>query len=514
MDLRQYQVEAIERIRQVIRTTGKKRIILQAACGAGKTIISADIVSSAIQKGKRVLFLINRRDLVKQTVQKFEDYGIGDEVGIIMAGEEPALGKPVQVASIQTYGRRIKLVDGNGVATWMHSADLVIFDEAHSSIAQTYKKILDLYKKDSVILGLTATPCRSDGRGLGEIFQEIIPCIGIADLIKQGFLVPMVHYGPSTPDLSKIRTVAGDYDNKQLGGVMDVPKLVGDIYENWLKLAGDRQTVIFAVNVKHSKHIRDHFLARGISIDHIDANTPDEDREGIYKRFESGDTQVLTNVGICTEGSDFPSVSCIVLARPTKSYGRYIQMAGRGLRPFTGKKECILLDHSGCVDAHGFVDDEMVWTLDDKARAWKEKKPRKKEKKILTCEMCAHCFTGPRCPRCGNEVKGYGKKIEAVDAELIELGKHRKKATTDEKRRFYGMAEYTRRLKGYAPGWSAHFFKSKFGTWPNAYKDQGPIEPDQAFRNYLTYQVIRWRKMREKDDAMKRGIQMSMEGMR
>ena len=495
MELREYQTDAIEKMRASLRS-GNHNVILQAACGSGKTIIAAEIVKCALEKGNNVIFLQNRRDLVHQTVQKFEDYGLGDYIGVVMAGEEPSLGKPLQVVSIQTYGRRIKLG-----GDWELKAKLVIFDECHSAVAKTYKEIIDQYK-DSTILGLTATPCRADGRGLGAIYDDIVPCVGISELIGMGYLVPMIHYGPAAPDLEKIKITAGDYNKKELGNVMDQPKLVGDIYDNWMEICEGRQTIIFAVNVKHSKHIRDLFNRRGVVCEHIDAHTNDEDRVGVYNRFESGDTRILTNVGICTEGSDFPFVKCIVIARPTKSYGRYIQMAGRGLRPDKGKSDCILLDHSGCIEQHGLVDDGMVWSLNDKEKAWKKPKMKEKKEHPLTCEMCSHVFCGKRCPRCGFEVKDYGKKIEAIEAKLEQIGeKGKKKATTEDKRIFYGMLTYYRRMKGYQEGWAAHKFKSKFGIWPNHYKEQGPIEPDMKFDNWIKYQNIKWAKSKNKTES-------------
>jgi len=497
MKLRPYQTEAIEKIREAIRN-GNRRVILQAATGSGKTIVAAEIAACAIAKGSTVLMLQNRRDLVRQTVDKFVEYGLGDHVGIIMAGELSHLDRQIQVASIQTYTRRIQLIDHNGVKSWLHDASLVIFDEAHSSIAPTYKSILDIYKKDAVILGLTATPCRSDGRGLGEMYQEIVPAVGIEQLIADGYLVPMVSYAPARPDLAKIKITAGDYNLKQLGGAMDRPKLVGDIYDNWQRLAGDRQTVIFAVNVKHSKHIRGVFDRRGVKIEHIDAKTDDETRSGIYSRFESGQTQVLTNVGICTEGSDFPAVSCIVIARPTKSYGRYVQMAGRGLRPFEGKTDCLLLDHSGCVEAHGFVDDEVMWTLDGKKTAWRRKARKKAEKKPIVCDECQCAFTGRRCPRCGWNVPDYGKRIAAIEADLKKKKGVNKPATMAEKRRWWAMLEYERRMRGYAPGWTAHKYREKFKVWPKGVDDVFPISPDMQVANWLKYQRIKWAKSQKR----------------
>lgn len=491
MELRPYQTDAIERLKAEMRN-GSRNVILQAPCGAGKTIIAAEIVSLALEKGSRVLFLQNRRDLVRQTVAKLEAYGLGDEVSIIMAGEDSLLGRPVQVASIQTFGRRIQQGE-----EWNIDAQLVIFDECHSTVAPTYKRIVDGYTDQARVIGLTATPCRSDGRGLGAIYDKIVPCIGIDELISLGFLVPMKHFGPSTPDLSKIRITAGDYNKKDLGEVMDKPKLVGEVYDNWMEIADNRQTIIFAVNVKHSKHIRDLFNNRGIPTEHIDAHTKDEDRAGIYDRFESGETKVLTNVGICTEGSDFPFVECIVIARPTKSYGRYIQMAGRGLRPFEGKRDCILLDHSGCIDMHGFVDEPMTWGLSDKEKAWKKEK-KKREKRSMTCEMCSFVFTGPKCPECGHEIKDYGKKIEALEADLEEKRRGDKKIySAEEKRIFAGMLEWYREEKGYKFGWLSHKYKAKFGHFPRGNKYMEAIEPDKKFMNWIKYQNIKWAKSKD-----------------
>jgi DNA repair protein RadD len=502
MELREYQANVISRVRDLMAITGKRRVVLQAACGAGKTIIAAEFTRAALEKGSNILFLVNRRDLVKQTVDKFTEYGLGDEIGVIMSGEQASLTCPIQIASLQTYVRRLKLDELEWNA-WFHRADLVIYDECHSCNAKTYREVIDLYQ-DKYIIGLSATPCRSDGTGLGEVFDGIVQCVPIGNLIEQGHLVPMVYYAPSTPDLTKLRTVAGDYEQKELGNRVDKPKLIGDIFENWARVAGGRQTVIFAVNVKHSLHIKEHFEREGVKVEHIDAHTKDEDRVGIYSRFETGETQVLTNVGIATEGSDFPFVSCIVVARPTKSLGRWIQMAGRGMRPSDGKENCIILDHSGCVAEHGFVDEDIDWSLDGKKPAFKKRVPKEKIKKIMTCEGCKATFYGPKCPECGMEVAFYGRKVAAIEAELEEINreKSKKRYTSEEKRVFFGMLEYERRLKGYAPGWSAHKHREKFGTWPNAYKGQKPIPPDDEFRRYMKYLRIRWAKSKHRENGV------------
>jgi superfamily II DNA or RNA helicase len=488
LELRKYQQDAIEKLREKLKS-GLRRVILQGCCGSGKTLIAAEMACNAVVKGKKVLFVVNRRDLVKQTVDKFQQYGLGGDTGIILAGEESDLKRPIQIASFQTYGRRLNLEE-LVYNEWFHRADLLIVDEAHVSNAKTYKHIIDLYSNRCVI-GLTATPCRGDGTGLGETFEAIVECIPVGDLIEQGYLVPVEYYAPSAPDLERLKTVMGDYEKKELGNRVDKPKLIGDIFDNWKRIAGDRQTIIFAVNVKHSKHITGYFIRNGVQAEHIDAHTNDEDRLEIYKRFEMGETRVLSNVGICTEGSDLPWASCAVIARPTKSLGLWIQMGGRILRPYPGKEKALLLDHAGCVERHGFIEDPIDWSLDGKKPGARKREIRKKEKTIMICKECSFAFTGNICPQCGLEVKFYGKKIATIEAKLEKV-KAKRKYTMDEKRKWYGMIEHERRRLGYAPGWTAHKFRSKMGIWPNAVKDSPVVEPDKEVKDWLTYQRIKW----------------------
>ena len=500
IELRKYQTDTIESARQEIRN-GKKRIIIQASCGAGKTIIAAEIVSSALEKDKKVLFLVHYRELAYQALERFQQYGIGDFCGLIMAGEDSKLNLPIQIASVQTYQRRLNF-DEPESNQWFHNADLIIYDEAHSSIAKTRKEILKMYiDNNKTILGLTATPCRSDGRGLGEIYEAIIPAIGIGTLTKQEYLVPCVYYGAKElPDLENIPIVAGDYNKKVLGERVDKVKLVGDIYDNWARLAIDRQTVIFATNVNHSKHIKELFQKRGVSCEHIDSHTPDEERRDIYDNFRDGNIQVLTNCAILGEGVDFPWVSCVVLAKPSKSYARFVQMAGRGLRPYPGKTECLILDHAGLVFRHGFLDDEVCWSLDGKEIAWK-KTTRKKEKKILDCEICGTLFSGNRCTQCGHEIKNYGKRIETTDDDLHEIGKNKKKdkeLTTEEKKMWYQMLKGEQRRLGKNEKWLLAKYKSRTGVWPRNMDGLMPLSANDDVKKWLTYERIKWIKGKQK----------------
>jgi len=497
MQLRDYQTQAIEDIRTSIKR-GNKRVVLQASCGAGKTIVAAQIVKQAIAKDKKVVFLVHYRQLAHQAMERFTAYGMDDQVGYIMADEESHLERPVQIISVQTYSRRLNLKELE-VNEWFAKADLVFYDECHSSIAKTRKAILDLYKDTAVIIGLTATPCRSDGRPLGAIYQDIVSCSNIKALTKAKFLVPVIYYGAKElPDLEKIPLVGGDYNKKILEKRVNKDKLVGDILENWLRIAPDRQTVIFATNVKHSRHIKETFEAAGINIEHIDARTPDDERAVILDNFNTGKVQIITNCNVFSEGADMPCASCIVDAKPTKSYLKFVQIVGRGLRPYLGKKDCIFIDHARVVEEHGFIDDPVDWTLNGKEKAFKKVKVEKKEKKPITCEQCQTMFRGAVCPRCGLKIKSYGKAIKTTDAELQRIkrkkDKTRKKTyTMEEKRHFYGQlkAQWLER-KTYKRGWIAQQYKAKFGCWPKGMDNIAPEPPDKNFKNFLTWQRIKW----------------------
>lgn len=497
IELREYQKLAVDKIRAKM-TEGHRRIIYHAPCGSGKTATSSDIIAKAYANGKKVLFLAGRRELIFQAKKTLEQFGIN--CGVIMAGEEPNLDAQVQIASMQTYVRRMNLEELQ-FNHWWHDADIIFCDEAHGSISPSFQKILQAYGDKMYVIGLSATPCRGDGRGLGEYFDEIVSTVDVGELIEQNYLVPVRYFAPSCPDLTGIKTVAGDYDKKELGERVNTIKLVGDIYDNWSIICPDRPTIIFATNVKHSISIKDAFSLRGIGIEHIDAKTPKEERGDALERLRSGKLQVITNVGILTEGFDFPEASCVILARPTKSLGLFLQMAGRGLRIAQGKNDLVLLDHAGCIENHGRLEWSREWSLDGKKKAWSERKKKDpKEPTMLKCSVCHAVFQGEKlCPDCGTLLQTFGKKIETEDGELKELGK-KEGFSPLEKRRWYGMLKHYAITKGYKEGWISHKYKEKTGVWPRGMDDVIPILPDHSCTNWITYQNIKHAKSQPKRD--------------
>jgi superfamily II DNA or RNA helicase len=270
----------------------------------------------------------------------------------------------VQIASVQTLWARCVRTD----KAPLPRAELIIVDEAHHIAAQTWRKILEAYPNARRI-GLSATPCRSDGRGLGNYFDELIEGPQIPELIVQKHLVPTVYYAPDEPDLRGVETRQGDYVVNQLANRMNRDDLVGDIVSNWHKLAQGRKTLVFCVDVAHSAHVRNEFVKSGVRAEHVDGSTPKTERDAILARLASGETQVVCNCMVLTEGFDLPAIGSIMLARPTKQIGLFRQMAGRGLRPAPGKTNLILIDHSGAVYRHGLLEDRVEWTLDVTKRA-------------------------------------------------------------------------------------------------------------------------------------------------
>ena len=507
MQLREYQEKAIDKLRAVL-SYGKKKPVMVLPTGAGKSVVFGQIISSVIDRGKRVLWIVHRRNLVTQMQAVLRDH-FGIDAGIIMAGMESDTEKPVQLCTIQTFSRRMNL-DLPEYNQFIVPADVVLIDEGHRSVAQSYQGVIKQYQ-DKIIMACTATPMRADGRGLGEIYDSIVDIAGVKELTEQGYLSPARYFVPSQVDLEGVKTAMGDYVVKDLDGKVNTTKLIGDIVQNWLKLAENRKTIVYAVNVKHSKAICEEFVRNGVKAEHLDARSSDDERDLVFRRMEEGDITVICNVALYQEGLDVPDVSCIVMARPTKSMGLYRQCCGRGLRPSLGKQDTIILDHGNVIEEHGLLDWEIAWTLDGKKRAWSKPK-RETVEKLVKCRACNKVFMGSNiCPDCGTPVKSFGKKILTVEAELEEL-ERKEKYSMSEKRFWYAMFKHYCQEKGYKEGWAAHKYREKFGVFPNKMKDVRPVEPNQEFLNHIRYLNIKYakRKNKEKTETMtERGGQLA-----
>jgi len=385
---------------------GARAPLLVLPTGGGKTIIFSAIAHSAASRGRRVLILVHRRELIHQTSSKLAWVGL--EHGIIAAGM-PATDAPVQVASVQTLARRLSRID------WQPG--LIIIDEAHHATAGQWARILDHWP-NTYRLGVTATPCRLDGRGLGAAFDAMVLGPSVADLTSAGFLSPARIYAPPVvADLQGIRSRGGDYANDQAAAAMDRPTVTGDAISHYQRLAASQQAIAFCCNVKHAVSVCDAFKTAGISAELLLGNTPD--REQVVADFATHRIRVLVTVDVVSEGFDVPAASCAILLRPTQSLGLYLQQVGRVLRPASGKEHAVILDHVGNVNRHGFPDDPRDWSLDDRMR-------RSKGTPAPSVRTCPECFAAfkpqPQCPICGAQcVPIKSRVIRELAGELQEL---------------------------------------------------------------------------------------------
>lgn len=503
-ELRPYQIEVIQKCRDAF-ASGIRRILLVAPTGAGKTVLSAEMVKTAIEKNRRVLFMVHRRELLGQAASKL--HAIGIDAGTIAAGFEPRPMQMVQVASISTlHARAMRSAKIN-----LPQADLVIVDEAHHSTAKTWHSIMDAYPQ-AAIVGLTATPCRGDGRGLGTIFETLVECPDVSELVRLGYLTGTRVYAPGAPDLTGVKITAGDYNEKGLAAVMNQDQLVGDVVLHWQHHAEGRKTLVYAVDVAHSMHIRDEFCHAGISAGHIDGTTPPEERDAILSQLRRGTLDVVSNCQVLTEGFDCPDVGCVVLARPTKSFGLYRQIVGRGLRPSPEKADnlCIVIDHAGATLEHGFVDEPVEWTLDEDKRAASKtvaKAAEQRVRKLVDCPECGSVRWQGRPCSCGWRPPGHGEGKPFMDGDLVEIDRNgnvrkagAKKAAGFEPESFYRQVLGYSRERGYSDGWAAHKYREKFGQWPSrSWKSPAEVSPE--IRSWIRSRMIAWAKSKERANA-------------
>lgn len=400
MQPRDYQTKGIDEIRNRFRE-GKRKVLLWLATGAGKTFMFSRMVKEVDSRGKNAIVVVRGRKLVDQASQRLIRENVSH--GVMMNAHwnyRPHL--PVQVCSIDTLMSR-------GLRP---AADLIIIDEAHMAVSKGYRQFISDYP-NAFVVSVTATPY---GSGLRHIADTIVHPITMLQLIDSGYLVPFRYFAPSQPDLSGVRVSpqTHDYVNSELEVAMNGGGLTGNIVDHWRKIASTRPTILFAVNIHHSKLIVDRFNAVGITAEHCDADTSDLERQAIIGRLESGVTKVVSNVGILSTGVDIPAVSCIVMARPTKSKNLFIQQAGRGTRTFDGKSDCILLDHAGNIGRHGLPTDEPEIDLDGR-------EIRRQVKLSKCCKNCFAVYRAPLCPECGIVISEEAPIPEETDDELKEL---------------------------------------------------------------------------------------------
>lgn len=407
MQLRNYQTEIITRTHHSMKCHHRHPLVCSPT-GSGKTVIFAWLARQTQLKGKTVWFVVHRKELLDQTFDTFNKFDIPvDKIHIGMvysfANHPERYGKP----------------------------DLIIYDEAHHSAAGTWQKVIN-QNPDAFMIGLTATPCRLDGKPLGDIFDDLIVGITPKELINQGYLSSYRYFAPSVADLSNLNKKGSDYDLEQADEILNQRAVFGDVIHHWHKYADNLQTICYCSSIKHSISTAEAFQADGINAVHFDGNTPKDDRTEIIKRFRCGEIKILCNVDLIGEGFDVPDCWCCVLLRPTTSLGLFVQQAGRSLRPQPGKV-AIILDHVGNYTRHGLPDDDRTWSLDTPIKP----ENRFTEEGMLKIKQCLSCYftfpAGPSvCPNCGAEIATTREEIQQIESIRLEEIKQRREQHVEE----------------------------------------------------------------------------------
>jgi len=469
---RHYQERTRLRLREAINR-GCKRILLVGPTGCGKGFMASDLIEGCVAKKNDSVFFADQRELILQLQSHLDRRDIPSNV--VMRGVE----NEYDSYEADVSSRLVNLVAKDTVWSRAYrktkmslpSGGFVQVDEAHKSLSRTWITILkDYLAAGSVIVGWTATPCRSDGRNLGEFWDELIQVATYKELQDEGFLVPCEIFAPSSPDLKGIRRSGGDYSMRDCDERIGKDGMIGDMISEWKRRSEGRQTVVFATTVRHSLACAEQFRRAGVSVEHIDGKMPQNERDEVMHRAREGSVRVLCSVGCLTTGVDIPSLSYAIVARPTKSFSLWRQMCGRIQRPYEGKDVCTIQDHSDNSLHFGYPDEDVEWSLTDSEpvhlrhaakKATEKKEPRK-------CPECKLVLTAPLC-RCGYKLPPpRGKKVKMSKGKLQRVSRKGVKLTDQQSKQDYwnkclGWCIGTDKKVGAA----AHRYHQKFGAFPN-----------------------------------------------
>ncbi len=490
ISLRAYQSRAIDELRRKVAAK-LRRIVLIAPTGSGKTVMGSEIIRSCVARNNRIIFIAHRRELIDQTVDKLVAFGIS--CGVVMASDARRDDfLPVQVCSVQTLARRMDRLP---------KADVVIVDECHHAASATWKSLIEAYG-DAVVIGLTATPFRSDKLGLKDLFEDYVVAATPSELIEEGSLVRYDAAAYDAPELHEVSIVAGEFNQRELSVACNTDILVGSAVSEYLAHANGRPAICFPVSLEHSNHLVNEFRQAGVSAEHIDFKTAKPIRASALERFRRRELKVISSVGILTEGFDAPVAEVAILCRPTKSLALHLQMLGRVLRPAPGKDRALFHDHAGNILRHGLPDDPREWNIENTSQAVIRRKTCPSCCRFVTrfnadgtCPECGALVNNPAdlCGKCGLpkatdcacvSVQRSGKRtVEGRRIDLDEIRRIRSEAgitremsdahlqkvacaTREEKIAEYKRLALVARRKGFKEGFVQHQYRNVFGHWP------------------------------------------------
>jgi len=407
-------------------------------CGGGKSCIVAEMARRTTWDGKRVLFIVHRQELVDQIKRTFIGWGVDMEY--------------CTVGMVQTLTRRIKKITPPA---------LIITDENHHCLAASYRRIYDAFP-DAYKVGVTATPVRLNGDGLGDVNDDLIIGVSTKWLIENKYLAPYDYYSVDIADLTGLHTRQGEYVASEIEDKLMNSAVYGDVISSYNKLASGKKAICYCVSIEYSKAISAAFNSAGIAAAHIDGDTPKLERNRIITDFRSGKIKILCNVDLISEGFDVPDCDCAILLRPTKSLTLYIQQSMRCMR-YQPNKRAIIIDHVCNYARHDMPDREREWTL-----AKKDKKAKREVNEVaaITCPNCYRTFEREQinngcCPYCHEPLPKKLREVEEKSAEIVKIEGFRLNFSRPEDCKTFGELQAYGKARGYKNGWAWHQWKAR-----------------------------------------------------
>jgi len=458
--LRPYQQQAVAEIRGSYQA-GCRRALFVLPTGGGKTVVFTHIAERAAMRGSRICILVHRQELVDQSSRSL--HAIGCNHGVIAAGYRQDLSHTVQVASVQTLARRLHQIPAGFF-------QLLIVDEAHHAVAGTWAKVLE-HHQGGHVLGVTATPERLDGRGLGDQFETLIEGPDAGWLTEQGFLVSARVFAPPGIDLSGIKRFDTTKGRHEADDRLKQGQAMGDAVSHYRRTIQDEHNgtaIAFCCSVAHADALAEAFRSQGIAAARLDGAMDRGERRRLINDLGAGTLKVLTSCDIISEGTDIPSVTGAILLRPTDSLGLHLQQVGRVLRPAPGKRWAIVNDHVGNSLRHGLPTDQREWSLEGRT-----KRTKRAASEALPVKVCDSCFSTlpsaePVCPVCGFVFPPPARReLVTVDGTLQELTA---RDAARQRRNVVGRArtreelEAIRLERGYSRGWTDHILRARGGA--------------------------------------------------
>ena len=427
--LRDYQDDLINRSRPAL--SQHKRIVIQSPTGTGKTAISVTIMAAIKANKKTCYFLVNQKELLDQTSGALWRQRV--EHGMIAAGKmkTPHL---IQVATIQTLTNRLDQYP---------EPDLIVIDECHTATSPSYLRVIEEAYPNSLVIGLSATPQRTDGKALGLVFNHIIKAPQISWFIEREYLCDYRLIGtPIGLEQTEFKRKGQDFDQSETEQAMDKPKITGNAVDHWIRHGNGQRNVVMCTSIKHAEHVRDTYLERGIPAECIEGSLSGPQRKAMLDRFRNGETKVITNVQLLVVGVDIPNIAIIQWLRPTGSLIVWMQGNGRGFRMSDGKEYLTIFDHVGNWQRHGLPDQDRDWTLEG-TKGKGKKGSNEADINIAQCKKCFHVFKKPQtnCPACGVELEAKMRVLEEVEGDLVEIKREEIKLLKKQNRIEQGMSQ-------------------------------------------------------------------------